>query len=142
MKYSRDIFGAKRLEERINNTKQLTSTYKASLLKFEDYGLKVDSTSPYVHREIAVLLYWLSVLKPFSVEPSTDLLNEMGLAGRFHNEYISYVLAQAALQLYNCKLTVHDNEDVFFDFLYDLHYRNISRSSLEFCLHKYIKENN
>ena len=138
MKYSRDIFGAKRLKARIDNASQLTSTYKTNLFKFADYGLKVDSITPYVHREITVLLYWLSVLKPFSIEPSPEMFYKMGLVARFHNEYISYLLVQATLQLYNRKLTVHAVEDEFFDFLYDLHYRNISRSSLEFYLHRYI----
>jgi len=140
MKYSRDIYGETRLKARIEHITQLTSTANANLLKFTDYGFKVDSISPYVHREIAVLLYWLSVLKPFSVQPSPDMLDKMSLAARFHNEFISYLLAQAALQIYNLKLTVHKNENNFFDFLYDLHYRNISRSSLEFCLDNYIED--
>ena len=139
-KYSRDIYGEKRLKARIEHVTQLTTTPKNNLLKFVDYGFKIDSTSPYIHREIAVLLYWLSVLKPFSIEPTVQSLKALGLAGKFHNEYISYLLAQAALQLFNLKLTVHINILTFSEFLYDLHYRNLSRSSLEFFLYKYIKE--
>ena len=56
-KYSRDIYGEKRLEARIEHATQLTTTTKNNLLKFADYGFKIDSTSPYIHREIAVLLY-------------------------------------------------------------------------------------
>jgi len=137
-KYSRDIYGEKRLEARIEHAKQLTATPKNNLLKFTDYGFKIDSTSPYIHREIAVLLYWLSVLKPFSVEPTAQSLKSLGFAGKFHNEYIAYLLVQAALQLFNLKLTVHTNSLTFGEFLYDLHYRNLSRSSLEFFLHAYI----
>ena len=138
-KYSRDIYGEKRLEARINHAKQLTTVPKNNLLKFTDYGFKIDSTSPYIHREIAVLLYWLSVLKPFSIEPESQSLKALGLAGKFHNEFISYLVAQASLQLYNLKLAIHDNLLLFSEFLYDLHYRNISRSSLEFFLNGYIK---
>ena len=104
-KYSRDIYGGKRLQARINNNKQLTTTSRNNLLKYADYGLKIDSTSPYIHREIAVLLYWFSVIKPFSIEPTQQSIKALGLAGKFHNEYISYLLVQAALQLYDLRLT-------------------------------------
>ena len=139
-KYSRDIYGQKRLHARISNCSQLSSTPKANLSRFSDYGFKIDSTAPYIHREISVLLYWLSVLKPFSIEPNSQVLKKLGLSGKFHNEYISYVLSQAALQPYNMKLTVHKEMIRFSEFLYDLHYRNISRSSLEFFLNSYMKE--
>jgi hypothetical protein len=137
-KYSRDIYGGKRLEARIEHTTQLTTTPKKNLLKFDDYGFKINSTLPYIHREIAVLLYWLSVLKPFSIEPTGSSLKALGLAGKFHNEYISYLLAQSALRLFNLKLTIHNDLLDFSEFLYDLHYRNLSRSSLEFFLNEYI----
>jgi hypothetical protein len=138
-KYSRDIYGGKRLQARINNLKQITSTPKNNLLKLTDYGLKIDSTSPYIHREIAVLLYWFSVIKPFSIEPTHQSIKSLGFAGKFHNEFISYLLAQAALNLFDLRLTIHENDLMFGEFLYDLHYRNLSRSSLEFFLHAYIK---
>jgi len=138
-KYSRDIYGEMRLKARIDHAAQLTSTAKANLSKFTDYGFKIDSTSPYLHREISVLLYWLSVLKPFSIEPSPDVLKSMGLLGKFHNEFISYLLVQEALQLYNLKLTIHADLDRFSEFLYDLHYRHLSRSSLELFMGRYLK---
>jgi hypothetical protein len=138
-KYSRDIYGGKRFQARIDNNKQLTTASKNNLLKFTDYGLKIESTSPYIHREIAVLLYWLSVLKPFSIEPTPQSLKALGLAGKFHNEFISYLLVQSSLLLFNLKLTVHKNLYDFNDFLYDLHYRNLSRSSLEFFLNSNIE---
>lgn len=134
MKYSRDIYGEMRLKARIDNASQLSSTTKKHLSKFTDYGFKIDSVSPYVHREISVLLYWLSVLKPFSIEPSPDALKTMGVKARFHNEYIAYVFAQAALSLFDHKLVIHKDKNLFSEFLYDLHYRKISRSSLEFFL--------
>jgi len=138
-KYSRDIYGGKRLQERINNNKQLTKTSKDNLLKFTGYGFKIDSTSPYIHREISVLLYWLSVIKPFSIELTQSSIKALGVAGKFHNEYMSYLLVQAALQLFSLRLTIHENKVDFNEFLYDLHYRNLSRSSMEFFLNAYIK---
>jgi len=138
-KYSRDIYGGKRLQARINQNKQLTTTHKTNLLKFTDYGLKIDSTSPYIHRQIAVLLYWLSVIKPFSIKPTQQSIKALGFAGKFHNEYMSYLLVQSALQLFNLRLIIHQDKLNFSEFLYDLHYRNLSRSSLEFFLDIYIK---
>ena len=138
-KYSRDIYGGKRLKARIDNAKQLTETPKANLLKFSDYGFKIDSTSPYIHKEIAVLLYWLAVIKPFSMEPTHNVIKKLGLAGKFHNEFISYLIVQAALRLFDLRLTIHENDLIFQEFLYDLHYRNLSRSSLEFFLDAYLK---
>jgi hypothetical protein len=96
-KYSRDIYGGKRLQTRIDNNNQLTTTSRENLSKYSDYGLKVESTSPYIHRKIAVLLYWLSVMKPFSVEAPQQSIKALGLAGKFHNEYVSYLLIQASL---------------------------------------------
>ena len=138
-KYSRDIYGGKRLKARIENAKQLTTTPKNNLLKFSDYGFKIDSTSPYIHREIAVLLYWLSVIKPFSIEPKQETIKKLGLAGKFHNEYMAYLIVQAALRLFDLRLTIHENDLMFQEFLYDLHYRNLSRSSLEFFLDAFLK---
>jgi len=138
-KYSRDIYGGSRLKARIENNKQLTTIPKNNLLKFSDYGFKIDSTSPYIHKEIAVLLYWLSIMKPFSIEPPHNSIKKLGLAGKFHNEYISYLIVQAALQLYDLRLTIHEKDLMFQEFLYDLHYRNLSRSSLEFFLDEYLK---
>jgi hypothetical protein len=137
-KYSRDIYGEKRLGARIEHATQLTTIPKNNLLKFADYGFKINSTSPYIHRKIAVLLYWLSVLKPFSIGSTAQPLKALGFAGKFHNEFISYLLVQSALRLYNLKLSVHNDLLNFREFLYDLHYRNLSRSSLEFFLDEYI----
>ena len=40
---------------------------KREIEKYMDYGFKVNSANPYVHRVAAVFLYWFSVLKPFSI---------------------------------------------------------------------------
>ena len=140
IKYSRDIYGGKRLQARIDNNTQLTTTSKKNLLKFADYGLKIESTSPYIHREVAILLYWLSIIKPFSIEPSYNSIKALGLAGKFHNEYMSYLLIQSSLRLFNLRLTLHEKPINFSEFLYDLHYRNLSRSSLELFLNQYIDD--
>ena len=138
-KYSRDIYGGKRLQARIENFNLLPTEQNDNLKKFFDYGLKIESTSPYIHRKIAVLLYWLSVLKPFSIEASQQIIKKLGFAGKFHNEYMSYLLMQAALNVFDLRINLHDKLVDFSEFLYDLHYRSLSRSSLELFLNEYIK---
>jgi hypothetical protein len=137
-RYSRDIFGELRLLSKIESLRKLgvlTETQKNQLAQFPDYGFKIDSRSPYIHRQLAVLLYWLSVLKPFAVYPDNgDIVKDLGVAFEFHNEYISYFLCLSFLKVFNCYLGIHKSRDIFYDFLYDLHFRNLSRSSLEFFL--------
>jgi hypothetical protein len=67
IRYSRDIFGEYRLNSKIEYLRKvgaLTETQQKNLMEFSQYGLKIDSREPYVHRKAAYLLYWLSVLKP------------------------------------------------------------------------------
>lgn len=142
-KYSRDVFGEIRLHARVNNLKSnLPERDRNNLLQCADYGMKIDSTSPYVHRKIAVLFYWLSALKPFSAEiPSNEgfkLENKLRCIVECHNEFISYLLAEVALLPYSLQLNIHTNRDLFYYFLYDLHYRKLSRSSLEVFMFPYI----
>jgi hypothetical protein len=109
-RYSRDIFGEKRLKERIGHLLTLgriTGDQYQNLIRFEDYGLKIDSCEPYLHRQIANLLYWLSTLKPFSIEAHNEEIKKLGLAYDFHNEYISYCLILVMLKAFNQTLTLH-----------------------------------
>jgi hypothetical protein len=137
-RYSRDIFGELRLLAKIANLRKLgrlTELQANQLARFSDYGLKTDSCMPYIHRQLSILLYWLSVLKPFAIYPDgSGIERQLGPAFEFHNEYISYILCLAILKAFNVSLDIHKNKDDFYDFLYDLHFRNLSRSSLEFFL--------
>jgi hypothetical protein len=145
-RYSRDIFGELRLMAKIDRLKRLgviTETQKDQLAQFHDYGFKIDSCSPYIHRQLAVLLYWLSVLKPFAVySEGNGIEKALGVAFEFHNEYISYLLCLSSLKVFNCSLDIHKSREGFYDFLYDLHFRNLSRSSLEFFLGEHIEVQN
>jgi hypothetical protein len=142
-RYSRDIFGELRLSARIDYLQKLgaiTETQKIQVAQFFDYGLKIDSCSPYAHRQLSVLLYWLSVLKPFAIyTDGSGVEKALGVAFEFHNEYISYLLCLSFLKVFNCYLDMHKSRDGFYDFLYDLHFRSLSRSSLEFFLGEHIK---
>jgi hypothetical protein len=143
-RYSRDIFGELRLQAKIENlrkTGRITKLQADQLSRFSDYGLKTDSCKPYIHRQLSILLYWLSVLKPFAIyadENGTE--KQLGVAFEFHNEYISYLLCLSFLKVLNRSLDIHKIKDNFYDFLYDLHFRKLSRSSLEFFLGEHISE--
>ena len=50
------------------------------------------------------------------------------------NEYFAYFLICLALHTQTVNLSIHENKEVFKEFLNQLHFRNLSRSSLEFFL--------
>jgi hypothetical protein len=105
-RYSRDIFGELRLDAKVKNLKRLgriTERQEKQLAVYSDYGLKTDSRSPYLHRRLANLFYWLSVLKPFSIytDGKSGIEAALGVAFEFHNEYVSYLLMLSILKLFN-----------------------------------------
>ncbi|MDR1232585.1 MAG: hypothetical protein LBK61_14435 [Spirochaetaceae bacterium] len=139
IRYSRDVFGEWRLSSKITNLgkmDKLTEEQQRNLSEFAAYGLKIDSCEPYIHRQAANLLYWFSVLKPFAIYPNNVkvAIEQLGVAFTFHNEYISYLLLLSMLKVCNLTLNIHESRAMFSDFLYDLHFRKLSRSSLEFFL--------
>jgi len=142
-RYSRDIFGEKRLHARVLHFGKKYNIQKNDLhelIAYEDYGLKIDSCSPYIHRRIACMFYWFSIFKPFRVIiKSTISENENTYAFlEYHNEYITYILAMMVLDCVNWTIDIHENIPSFRQFLYDLHNRNLSRSSMEFFLSRHI----
>jgi len=69
-RYSRDIYGFRRISAKIRNLGTILNTDQQIQLEQiisegADFGFKVPSGNPYVERQAAVLLYWFSVLKPF-----------------------------------------------------------------------------
>jgi hypothetical protein len=149
LRYSRDIYGFRRISAKLENLERVigpTANLKEEIEKIisegADFGFLIPSDSPYIHREAAVLLYWFSVLKPFSL----DIKQKSGSVpeGRiiaYFNEYFAYTLINIALHAQSTKLVIHEN-DVFFkdEFLNQLHFRNLSRSSLEFFLPSWIRD--
>lgn len=146
-RYSRDIFGEKRLHARISHFSEkygINNNDFKELSNYDDYGLKVDSCSPYIHRRIACLFYWFSTLKPFRVIIKSTISEKENTYNylEYHNEFITYILVMMVLACLNWTIDIHENLPYFKQFLYDLHYRKLSRSSLEFFLnhHIYAKE--
>ena len=142
-RYSRDIFGEKRLHARIlhfQNKYQILDNDAKELIKYEDYGIKVDSCSPYIHRRIACLFYWFSVFKPFRVNIKSTISENENTYDylEHHNEFITYIIAMMVLDCVNWTIDLHEKLPLFKQFLYDLHYRKLSRSALEFFLSNYI----
>lgn len=142
-RYSRDIFGEKRLHARISHFSEKYNIQDADseeLISYEDYGLKVDSCSPYLHRRLACLFYWFSALKPFRVIQKSTVAESDNIYNflEFHNEFTTYILVTMILELVNCAIDIHETPSLFRQFLYDLHYRKLSRSALEFFLNLHI----
>jgi hypothetical protein len=142
-RYSRDIFGEKRLHAKVLHFKNKYGIQESDVLElinYEDYGLKVDSRSPYVHRRIACLFYWFSVLKPFHAKIKSAIVESENTYAflEYHNEYITYILMLLVLACVNFTMNIHEELPLFRQFLYDLHYRKLSRSALEFFLNEHI----
>jgi len=139
-RYSRDIYGFRRISAKIRNLGTILNTDQQTQLEQiisegADFGFKVPSGNPYVERQAAVLLYWFSVLKPFhlSYREGQNPPPESFIQSYF-NEYFAYFLVCVALHPLSVDLTIHENKDVFVEFLNQLHFRNLSRSSLDFFL--------
>jgi hypothetical protein len=139
-RYSRDIYGFRRITAKIRDLSgKIDEAQRKSLEQIvidgADFGFKIPSENPYVDRQAAVLLYWFSVLKPFHIGYDKD----GGPAPKpyiqaYFNEYFSYFLVCLALHPQSIDLEIHHNTAQFEEFLNQLHFRNLSRSSLEFFL--------
>jgi len=139
-RYSRDIYGFRRISAKIRNMGTvLDKTQQEQLEQIisegAEFGFKVPSDNPYVERQAAVLLYWFSVLKPFHLnfKDGQDPPPESYILAYF-NEYFSYFLICMALHTQTVNLNIHERKETFKEFLNQLHFRNLSRSSLEFFL--------
>jgi len=139
-RYSRDIYGFRRISSKIRNMrigldKNQQEQLEQIILEGADFGFKVPSGNPYVERQAAVLLYWFSVLKPFhlSFKDGQKPPPESYIQSYF-NEYFAYFLVCLALHTQTVNLNIHEKKDLFIEFLNQLHFRNLSRSSLEFFL--------
>jgi hypothetical protein len=142
-RYSRDIYGFRRIKAKLENLERVvgnTANFKTELediiLESADFGFIIPSSAPYIHRQASVLLYWFSVLKPFHLEITSNQgpFPEKHMIYYF-NEYFAYSLINIALHAYSYELSVHKDKLYFKDeFLNQLHFRNLSRSSLEFFL--------
>jgi hypothetical protein len=147
-RYSRDIYGQKRLECQINDLRiSIPSSRKDKILdNIAEFGCKTSSSDPYFYRKIAYLFYWFSLIKPFHLDYSkVDIVKIHNFEKFYFNEYITYVLLQMVVIKYKennkvFELNIHNNSISFRNFLYDLHYRDLSRSSLEFFLQYHCKE--
>jgi hypothetical protein len=126
----------------VGKTANLKEEIESIVLESGDFGFLIPSTNPYIHREAAVLLYWFSVLKPFHLgfKEGAGPVPEGRIIAYF-NEYFAYSLINIALHPWSAEMKLHEHGEFFIDeFLNQLHFRNLSRSSLEFFLPSWIKE--
>ena len=137
-RFSRDIYGQLRLAARLQG---IEKKQKDEIKKYMDYGFKVNSSNPYIHRKFAVFFYWFSVLKPFSLDVLKFPQEKDRKASIFcscYNEFMTYYLLKCVGRSTNLELELDTRSwEYFEDFLTDLHFRNLSRSSLEFFLASY-----
>jgi hypothetical protein len=139
-RYSRDIYGFRRISAKIRSLEtNLTTAQQEQLEQIisegADFGFKIPSRNPYIERQASVLLYWFSVLKPFHlIFEETKAYPPEPYIQSYFNEYFAYYLICLALHPLSVNLTIHKNKDLFIEFLNQLHFRNLSRSSLEFFL--------
>jgi len=167
IKYSRDVFGQKRL---LSILKKVPN-HKASLNSMEIFGMKINSFNPYIYRRVGCFIYWCCLLKPFHIRITKDditipeedqfimeCFNEitaynlvkmmLGSCGVFRNcNYSKCENKRNGLADDDCILTINidDDKEFFKDFLYDVHFRSLSRSSFElfmskFCIVPYCKK--
>ena len=142
-RYSRDIYGFRRIRAKLENLEKIVGSevnlreeIETIIIESGNYGFIIPSSSPYIHRQASVLFYWFSVLKPFHLERNgNDGLYPEAFIIAYYNEYFTYSLINIALHSQSIELTLHKNLEYFkIEFLNQLHFRNLSRSSLEFFL--------
>jgi hypothetical protein len=146
-RYSRDIFGQKRLEYQIESLTH-SNEARGKLIKenLAQFGCKTTSSDPYFYRKIGYLFYWFSVIKPFHLDLSKVDITQIKNKVKFYfNELAAYVLLWEVVKNFSenkikYKITIHEDKELFQHFLYNLHYRDLSRSSLEFFLKQFIHE--
>jgi hypothetical protein len=145
-RYSRDVYGFRRICAKIRYFKGVLDQeqqdgLESILSEGADFGFKMPTEQPYVERQTAVLLYWFSVLKPFHLEyePTGGKEPPEAYIQTYFNEYFSYFMICLALYPLSITMGIHKDRAVFEEFLNQLHFRNLSRSSLEFFLPNYRK---
>ena len=139
-RYSRDIYGFQRIKARLNNlNSNISDKQKIQLMEIidesADFGFKFPTDNPYIEKKVAVLLYWFSILKPFHLtfKKGKEAIPNKNFQAYF-NEYFSYHLICTAVHPQSFNLIIHKDKPNFLEFLNQLHFRNLSRSSLEFFL--------
>lgn len=118
LRFSRDIYGESRLRARLDHLASIVHEMAIPALneakKYEDYGLKVNSTAPYLHRHLACIFYWFSVLKPFSLEIRKGFNRSIEKGYLiYHNEFVTYDLILVLIRFYGLTLTIHESQDLF-----------------------------
>ncbi len=133
-RYSRDIWGYKRIYSLISKMPEISGAVSKSyvLEELESSGLKVVSLNPYIDRQCAYLLYWLCKTRPFRLNFSKADENQFNEAYTSYNEMVSFMFIVHILQVKGCKISI--KKEAFNDIIRDIHYRVLGRTSLELLL--------
>jgi len=146
-RYSRDIYGFRRIKAKLLDLGDKMSPCQKEMLEqivlsSADFGFKIPSDNPYIDRHVAVLLYWFSVLKPFHLTINKEKYDKNrkpieSYKRAYFNEYTSYFLMCIGVRPLSISINIHKEEALFENMLNQLHFRNLSRSSLEFFMASY-----
>lgn len=133
-RYSRDVWGYKRLNFLVSNMAEISGAVAKNHIKDElkAAGLKVVSNNPYLERQCAYLLYWLCKTRPFRLNFSKADENQFNEAYTSYNEMVSFMFIVHILQVKGCKISI--KKEAFNDIIRDIHYRVLGRTSLELLL--------
>jgi hypothetical protein len=135
-RYLRDAFGYQRISNSISQrfahfASSCLPERKLELMKMKDEileelhdcGIRISSDNPYLHKRMAFLLYHLTISKPFYV--ALPINEDGGEKIAYFNAYVSIFIVNLALAASKQALDVSE------DFVRDLTYHNLTRSSLE-----------
>ena len=137
-RYARDIFGCRRVVNEIDKSfatilqwvpvakKNDVDIQKGNILnKLYEIGIRIPSNNPYVHKKCAFLLYYLTLMRPFSILPESN----DDAATREKKAYFN-----AAVSAHIVNLVLSTVKYQFFqtlDLIRDLTLRTMSRSAME-----------
>lgn len=133
-RYSRDVWGYKRMNFLISNMLEISGAVAKKHIKEElkTAGLKVVSENPYLERKCAYLLYWLCKTRPFRLQYKNADIEQFHETYALYNEMISFMFIKHIFQVNGSKINM--KKEAFNDIIRDIHYRIIGRTSLELLL--------
>lgn len=133
-RYSRDVWGYKRMNFLVSNMPEITGAVAKQHVKDElkIAGLKVVSDNPYLERQCAYLLYWLCKTRPFRLQYKNADIEQFHETYALYNEMISFMFIKHILQVKGVKIKI--KKEAFNDIIRDIHYRIMGRTSLELLL--------
>ena len=151
-RYSRDIFGFNRLkcclESNGVNGSSLDKIMREVKHEYKGIGLRIVSEDPYMHKRIAFFIYYFSIIKPFSINYNQGLIGDLDEKKVKHIIHFNAIVLLSCVQLILLSFKSENETGYEFidkkyiydqDFIHDLTYRSLNRSSLEAAMRHMIR---